>query len=153
MKSLAVVTLLCSLVAVQTVQSQQKKEEQKKTQATVGGRLVSIDVPAKTLKVTPWDVAEKRFKTEATRVLAWTDSMVVKSGSSSVMMGELLGGKPLDQQDMFGHVARQLRTARDLEGGLWDFDFEQTDDKAVVQKMSGVIAFSGMSFAGQVPAR
>jgi len=45
-------TLFVSLVAVQTVQSQQKKKTEKDA-SNRRGRLVSVDVPANTLKVTP----------------------------------------------------------------------------------------------------
>jgi hypothetical protein len=122
----------------------------KATANTVGGRLLSIDVPNKTLQVIPWDAKERRFKSEAIRVLNWTDSTLLKDGSSSLTMAVFLGGIPINKENMFGRVTGQLRTAGDLQGQLYDFYIDQADDKFVVRKMDGVIAFAGVSVAGQV---
>jgi hypothetical protein len=153
------VTALALLTALQgSAQSPAPKQDQQKStstpkRATVGGRLLSIDVANKTLRVVPWDSTEKRFKDEAIKSLSWNDATVIRNGSSSVTMAQFLAGKSVDDQDMFGHVIRQLKTVKDLEGQLYDCTVNQTDGKDLVQEMSGVIAFAGMSFAGQVPGR
>lgn len=138
------------VAALQRAQQNPTKVAPQKARASkVGGRLLGIDVTNKTLRVIPWDETERRFKSDAIRVLPWTDATLLKHGSSSLTMGAFLGGTPINDEDMFGNATRQLRTAKDLEG-LYDFYIDQSDDKFVVLKMDGVIAFAGMSFAGQV---
>ena len=134
--------------ALQRAQKNPTKVAPQKARASkVGGRLLSIDVTNKTLQVIPWDSTERRFKSDSIRVLIWTGATLLKNGSSSLTMAAFLGGAPLNDEDMFGRVTQQLRTAGDLQGRLYDFYIDQADDKFVVRKMSGVIAFAGMSFA------
>jgi len=128
-----------------------KVAPQRASASKVGGRLLSIDLANKTLQVVPWNSTEYQFKSDSIRALHWTDATLLKSGSSLLTMAAFLGGTPLNRQDMFGGITEQLRTAGDLQGGLFDFYIDQEDGKFVVRKMSGVIAFPGMSFAGQVP--